>query len=62
MLEALYSSVLFTFTDNFKDKVFTWRADADAGEKHYLDGGEKEKLMSQIDLLRDSDRQELLGL
>ena len=44
----------------FKDKVFTGRAYwGDAGEKNYMSGGEKEELMSQIVLLRDSPSQEL---
>ena len=46
----------------FKDKVFTGRAYcSDAGEKNYLNGGEKEELMSQMVLLRDSPSQELFN-
>ena len=44
----------------FKDKVFTGRAYwGDAGEKNYVNGEEKDNLMKQIVLVRDSPSQEL---
>ena len=43
----------------FKEKVFTGRAYwGDAGEKNYLSGEEKDELMKQIVLVRDSPSQE----
>ena len=43
----------------FKEKVFTGRAYwGDAGEKNYLGGEEKDELMKQIVLVRDSPSQE----
>ena len=44
----------------FKEKVFTGRAYwGDAGEKNYVNGGDKDNLMKQIVLVRDSPSQEL---
>jgi hypothetical protein len=43
----------------FKEKVFTGRAYwSDAGEKNYLSGEEKDELMKQIVLVRDSPSQD----
>ena len=43
----------------FKEKVFTGRAYwGDAGEKNYLSGEEKDELMKQIVLVRDSPSQD----
>ena len=43
-----------------KEKVFTGRAYyGDAGEKNYINRGNKDNLMKQIVLVRDSPSQEL---
>ena len=44
----------------FKEKVFTGRAYwGDADENNYVNGGDKDNLMKQIVLVRDSPSQEL---